>query len=293
MSLSYPAHRPKLQPALRAVLVGRARLALAEIAAHGADSRVHELRKRSKEVRGLLRLLRGGWDGARDWNARIRAATASLAPARDAQVMLATFDTLTATRRAPAEFDELRNLLLDEIAICQQAAVEDAIAEFGTVMRDFAQAADDMRIDGHTPSLVWRNLGRGWAKGQAAHTDATDAGDDAAAFHDWRKRVKQHWYQARFFKPIDRARLRPHIVQVDQLGAVLGDHNDLDVLHLYLRANAPGSHALERLTPDLVAARRRLARQALRMGAGLYALPDPAPDWAHTWKTWRADRPGA
>lgn len=287
MSLSYPSDRPKLQPALRLVLAARADLARSEIAARGPQARVHELRKRTKELRGLLRLLRGGWDEARAWNDHIRDAAARLAPARDAEVMLATFDSLTAKRRAPTEFDRLRDLLLEEIALARQMVSDDALAECDTVMARFAQAVHGMRVDGHTPSLVWRNLGRTWAKGQSAHAEATRAGDDAAAFHDWRKRVKHHWYQARFFKPIDRAHLHPHITSVDQLGEVLGAHNDLDMLKLYLQANDADQTALARLLPDLLAARHRLGRKALRLGARLYSGQNPADVWAATWAVWR------
>ncbi|SUZ31489.1 hypothetical protein ROE7235_01235 [Roseibaca ekhonensis] len=287
MKLSYPPERPKLQPALRQTLVARANMACDAVAAHGSGASVFELRKRAKEIRGLLRLLRGGWEGARDWNARIRDAAAKLAPARDAEVMFATFDSLTAKRRAPAEFDSLRDMLLDEIDICDAALQEDALEQFAATMNAFATDAKALHVPDKTAPVVWHNLGRTWAKGQLAHAQAAQAGQDATAFHDWRKRLKQHWYQARFFKPIDRAGLGEHIAQVDALGKTLGAHNDLDVLHMFLRATCPADPALGRLEPDLLAARAKLATQTLSMGRRLYAAPDPAQDWPARWQTWR------
>lgn len=286
MKLAYPADRPKLKPALRAVLAARAQMACDEVAAHGAGASLFALRKRTKECRGLLRLLRGGWDDATLWNARLRDAAATLAPARDAEIMLATFDTLTARRRAPSEFVSLRDMLLDELDIADAATNPDAIAQFAATMADFAHAVQVARIRGKAAALVWRNVGRTWAQGKAALARAEQAGEDANAFHDWRKRVKQHWYQARFFKPANRTALRAHIRQVDQLGKTLGHHNDLDVLHRVLQANCAGDPALARLERDLLSQRLSLAEKALTMGRPLYATADPAQDWPGAWANW-------
>ncbi|MBN2760709.1 MAG: CHAD domain-containing protein [Rhodobacteraceae bacterium] len=286
MKLAYPADRPKLLPALQRVLGARARMACAEVAAHGPNASVFELRKRSKELRGLLRLLRGGWDAAPDWHGAIRDAAAKLAPARDAEVMLATFDSLTARRRTPSDFDSLRYALLDEIDLSDAALDPDAIAQFADMMAAFAQAVTEMEIRGKTAPSLWHNLARTWDKGHHAYAAACHATEDATAFHDWRKRLKQHWYQARFFKPIDPKTMRQHIAQVDGLARVLGAHNDLDVLDMYLRTTCPGDPALDRLALDLTALRNRHAQTALTLGAALYNQPNPAEDWAKVWQVW-------
>lgn len=288
MKLSYPADRPKLKPALRQTLAGRADMAIAEVANHGRDASIFALRKRTKEIRGLLRLLRNGWDDARDWNARIGDAAAQLAPARDAEVMLATFDSLTARRRTPSDFDSLRDALLDEMDIADAATDPDANVQFAATMAEFAHAARKLKIHGKTSPLVWNNLSRIWEKTARAYKKAAQSGEVATAFHDWRKMLKQHWYQARFFKPIDRKGMRGHIAQVDALARVLGAHNDHDVLLGFLRATCPVDPALARLEPDLLSARVRLARQALDMADRLYARPNPADAWAHQWQEWRA-----
>lgn len=285
--LAYPPDLPKLKPALRQTLAARAELACAEVTMQGDRASIFELRKRAKECRGLLRLLRGGWDDATGWNARLRDAAARLAPAREAEVMLATLDDLTARRRAPSEFDSLRDALLDEIEIADAATDPDAIAEFAATMAEFAQAALSLNIPDKTAPVVWHNLSRTWDKGARACQKAARAGEDATAFHDWRKRLKQHWYQARFFKPVDRAALRAHIARVDALGRTLGAHNDLDVLHMYLRATCPGDTALSRIIPDLVRAQQGFAQAALAEGRALYAAPNPAEAWATAWQDWR------
>lgn len=287
MKLAYPSDRPKLMPALRQSLAARAGMACDHVANHGGAASVFALRKRAKECRGLLRLLRGGFDDAAVWNGRLRDAAGRLAPAREAEVMLDTFDELTARRRAPAQFDTLRAALLDEIDISDAALDPMAVQGFAETMADFTAAVQVAEIEGKTAPLVWANLGRTWQKGQRAYCSAAQVGDDATAFHAWRKRLKQHWYQARFFKPIDRRALRGHIAQVDDLARVLGAHNDLDVLHLYLRRTCPDDPALARLEPDLTRARARFARQALQMGEDLYDQPNPTEAWEQAWQVWR------
>jgi CHAD domain-containing protein len=279
-----------MKPALQTALAARARMACAEVDDHGPRASVFELRKRSKEVRSLLRLLRGVWDDAPLWQDRIRDAARQLAPARDAEVMLATLDGLTARRRAPSEFDGLRDMLLDEIDMSDAALDPDAIARFAKVMAGCAKAVDKFNSVDKTTPLVWQNLDRSWAKGAQAYATACNSADDAQVFHDWRRWVKRHWYQARFFKPIDRRALGAHVMQVDGLGKTLGAHNDLDVLHHYLRATCASDPALPRIERDLSAARTRLAQQALQMGAALYAAPAPAKDWDARWQDWRAAR---
>ncbi|MCC1480547.1 CHAD domain-containing protein [Roseibaca sp. Y0-43] len=287
MKLAYPPDRPKMKPALQAVLTARAGMACAEVARRGPAASVFELRKRAKEMRGLLRLLQGVWEDAPLWQARIRDAAKDLAPARDAEVMLETFDSLTARRRAPREFDSLRQMLLDEIDICDAALDPDAMARFATLMHTFAEGAGKFTPSAKTAPRVWRNLDRTWAKGARAYAKAHKTSDNTEAFHDWRKWLKRHWYQARFFKPVDRAGLRAHIACVDALAKTLGAHNDLDVLHQYLRATCPHDPALPRLERDLLAARARHAQQALQMGAALYAAPAPAKAWRARWQAWR------
>lgn len=287
MKLAYPSDRPKLKPALRRVLAARAGMACTEVAEQGVRASVFALRKRAKECRGVLRLLRGGWEDAALWSTRIRDAAAKLAPARDAEVMLDRFDSLTARRRAPSEFDSLRDVLLDEIEIAEATTDPDAIAKFAATMADFARAAETLQVANKIAPVVWGNLARTWSQGQRAYTAAAEAADDAAAFHDWRKRLKQHWYQARFFKPVDKAGLRAHIAQVDTLGKTLGAHNDLDMLHRVLRANCADDPALARLERDLTTAQAGLARNALELGAELYAAPNPALGWSTMWQAWR------
>ena len=241
-------------------------LASADVAVHGPGASVFKLRKRANEIRALLRLLHGGWKDAPLWTARIRDAAAKLAPARDAEVMLASFDSLTARRRTPSDFDSLRAALLDEIEIADAATDPDASAQFAATMAEFARAAKSLKIPDKTAPVVWHNLSRTWAKAARAYQKAAQSEDDTTAFHDWRKLLTQHSDHARFFMPIDRKGMRGHIAQLDDLGKILGARNDLDMLHWVLRANCADDPALARLERDLATARAGLARKALQHG---------------------------
>lgn len=67
------------------------------------DVRVHEARKRTKEVRALLRLTRDeiGRDAYKRENARLRDAARLLAPVRDAQVLARMIEDAHAHHSTP------------------------------------------------------------------------------------------------------------------------------------------------------------------------------------------------
>ncbi|MCQ9933930.1 CHAD domain-containing protein, partial [Staphylococcus aureus] len=89
--------------------------------------------------------------------------------------------------------------------------------------------------------------------------------------HEWRKRVKDHWYQARLLRPIWPAIMDPHVAAADTLGEILGQVNDLAVLRDRLEA-APLEEALRSEARDLAGLRHgALMAQAIPLGRRLLA----------------------
>jgi hypothetical protein len=153
----------------------------------------------------------------------------------------------------------------------------------------------------------WRLTARGWSaiepgltdtwraarKGRRAAARAMAGGGDPAPFHDWRKAVKHHWYQARLLEPIWPRMLAPQIAAADALGEDLGAHNDIDLLMLHLAAHPDRRlAALVAEGPFLRAARAArddLARRSLDRGARLFSEPAGAlaRRWEGWWRVWR------
>ncbi len=111
MAYRFSPDDPSLQQALRRIADEELRAALRVLDNTGLPPQaVHDVRKRAKKLRGLLRLLQGSFpDHARE-NAALRDAGRLLALRRDAEVRLATFDRLFPG--TPKALAPLRRLLV-------------------------------------------------------------------------------------------------------------------------------------------------------------------------------------
>jgi CHAD domain-containing protein len=120
----------------------------------------------------------------------------------------------------------------------------------------------------------------------AAHADPT-----VEAMHDWRKRVKDGWYQARLLTPVRPGVLGPFAEAVGVLGEDLGDHHDLAVLAEHLAALPPGPHAaaVPQMLARIGAAQTDLEARIFPAGAILLADKPGAlaARWTGWWRDWR------
>jgi len=85
-----------VQKDLRRIAIAQIDGAVASIDDHGLASGVvvHEVRKSCKKLRGLLRIVRPGFDGYARENGAFRDMAAALSPLRDAAVLIETYDAL-------------------------------------------------------------------------------------------------------------------------------------------------------------------------------------------------------
>jgi hypothetical protein len=110
-----------------------------------------------------------------------------------------------------------------------------------------------------------------------------------------RKRVKDHWYQARLIAPAWPEIFKPILATADLLGETLGQHHDLSVLATHA-AGLPRSvlpdQARNLLDTRLEQAQARIMDEAFPLGDRLFAgNPDKVAalwlDWLRVWR--RAD----
>jgi hypothetical protein len=113
-----------------------------------------------------------------------------------------------------------------------------------------------------------RTLRRG--RRALARAATTRSADD---FHELRKRVKDHWYQARLV-----ATSRKHVERVDDLSRLLGEQHDLVITLQHIDDDA--------LLPLIASERIRLEREALARAAELYDK-DPRKWVKRVRKQWK------
>ena len=204
------------------------------------DRRVHEARKRLKEARSLLRLVRGslvdaGGDRIRSReNGALKSAADQLGDARDAAVMVETLDKLTAActqETASDAFADLRRRLVARHKSLKTAGIGfEAAAE---ILKEARGRIDGWRLDAGRKGRAWDALSPGLAKIYADGRDdlktARNSGE-AGLWHDWRKRVKDLRYALELLRTAAPALLGGMIDAADTLGGDLGDDHDLAVL---------------------------------------------------------------
>jgi CHAD domain-containing protein len=258
--------RAPLAGEVRRVALEQVDRALAEISRGGLDPEfaVHQVRKRCKKLRALLRLVRDPlgahyrreqrWyrdtarllSGLRDTH-QGRATLASLAPEADPAALLP--DDARAGG-APLPADQL-------LAACAGRFREGRV-------RVGNWPLEGVDISALLQGGFRRTYRQGRRDLQAARKQPT-----AAALHQWRKAAKYHGYQLKILRKAWPLPLRAQYREVLRLGEYLGDHHDLQALagRLPSLAGEPGTETRERLRRR----QRKLQRQALRLGRRIYA----------------------
>ena len=197
------------------------------------ETAVHETRKRCKEVRGLARLARPalGKRFAR-FNATVRDSSRELSALRDAHALLGTIEDLSEEVSA----DDAPHL--DAVRARQEQAVAAVTADLSASDPRISRAVKGLRkargmvevwslADDVRP--VAAGLTKTYVDGRealaTAHSDPTDH-----HVHEWRKRVKDLWYQTRLLEPATPTALEALVEQLDELSDLLGSDHDLAVL---------------------------------------------------------------
>ena len=261
----------------------------------GRDDAVHQARKRIKKTRSILRLARTDLGPAYKFENRVlRDAGQALSGARDAAVMLATFERLRAGMPEGADAEALDRTRAALTARRDRAAAEEflggPIADAGAALRDVHARSADWNIDNGF-NVVGKGLGRSYRDGRAAMRTALATGT-AESFHEWRKRVKDLWYATRLLTKTAKRPMGALRRDLRDLSEVLGDLHDLDVFAETAAGDVElvDSGAVSVLHDAIEQERERLAVAANALGSRIYAETPKAftRRLRAYWKTWRS-----
>jgi CHAD domain-containing protein len=261
---------------------------------------VHEVRKRCKKVRGLLRLIRPTCEDTYEVeNAHFRDSARILSETRDATTLIESFDALV--RRFSEEsgqetMPELRRLLVEHREkVAPSRAVEERLDRFRGSMREVRIRIVDWPLDSDDLVTVFaagfkKTYGRARNAMKAARAEPTNE-----RLHEWRKRVKYHRYHVALLRDMWPPILKGRRGAVKKLTDLLGDDHDLAVLGETLSGEPERSHARETVERfrDLCEARRReLQVWAFLEGRKLFT--DKPKDWKHRverwWGAWKEEK---
>jgi CHAD domain-containing protein len=254
--------------------------AVLELDLDDPDVAVHQIRKRSKKLRALLRLVRPvAPELYRDENPRIRDLARALAGPREHTAAVTALGVL-----ADASDDALRADVV--IAVLEGLAGREDEGEGGGAGAALERARIDLvelraRIEtdwtlpegtGGADALV-PGFVRSYGRGRDAFEEALDD-PSTESLHEWRKRVKDHWYHCRLLRDLWRPVLGARIAELDDLTDLLGDDHDLAELRTDLHADPDrfGGEVVVATTTALLDRRRAtLQRDAIGLGMRVYA----------------------
>jgi CHAD domain-containing protein len=226
-----------------------------------SEEGVHDARKDMKKLRALLRLVRGeiGEEVFRREADTFRDAARELSGVRDADVMLATVADLE--ERYEAEVGPVRQAVEAHRIRTTGGGRERAAQAATEILSEARGRVDDWPLERDGFAVFEDGLRRTYRRGRR---DWRAAAEDPSSehLHEWRKRVKDLWYQCsileRSWKPVMSALAD----EAHELSDRLGDDHDLAVLSEF------GAESLE---PLIARRREELRDEALIYGARLYA----------------------
>jgi CHAD domain-containing protein len=244
---------------------------------HRDDDDVHECRKSVKKVEALAKLLdQIGFAPPRNDVKRLRAARRTLSNLRDADVVIETFDHLRSrlAHRIPEHTSAIIRMHLRrrkaEITRRAQARAG-RLTRAGKKLRNIRRSAKQWSAPSIDVSELPQVLRRSFRASRKAMRRAQTRGR-APDFHDWRKRVKNLWYQLRLAERLVSG-LSTQLAEFRELETALGEEHNLVVLRTKLTRDRGLRHIrseTNRLRAMSTALQEELRRSALVLGTRLH-----------------------
>lgn len=285
----------KIPKSVRKIVCKRIDKALARLngkARRTSDAAVHDARKRFKEIRGTLRLVRDelGEKTFQRENRTFRDAGRPLSAVRDAKVLVDTLDGLIEHfqgRAKPANLSSLRRELLARRRNTRKQVLEKdcAVAGIARRIRIASRRVKNWPLQKRGFKAIEGGLRRVYGQARDAMKAAYDNRGGDESLHEWRKRTKDLRYELELLQSAWPATLAPLAEQAHHLTNLLGDDHDLSVLRTVVRDRAKElSSADGEVKPDpdtelllaLIDERRVVLQQeAMELGRKFYEeLPD-------------------
>ena len=267
MSYAFPPEVDGVEAAVRRIATEQLDKAIAEIddAGLAPGETVHQVRKRCKKLRALVRLVRPSFAAYKHENAFFRDLARGLSGARDAQALVDAYGRL--------------------IEQAGEAGAGDRFAAIGAELERRREAAT---AGLHAPSLAETRAALDEARARAAAWSLREEGfaalrpglkdtcklcrnalaaaekkPTAERLHELRKRAKQGWYHLRLLARHTPPAFESRVPAASALGEILGDDHDLAVLRGRIEADrgAFGGKKLTKAFLALIDAQRALLQE--------------------------------
>jgi CHAD domain-containing protein len=279
--------------AFREIALSQIDLALQDVdTAPEAGSAVHAARRRCKKLRGLLRLVRPVFPDYRKENRAIREAAEGLSAARDAEVLVETFDSHIGKDAGDRPvYRDVRRRLVEHGEAFGSTRNTELLSSFRAAMQAARLRAGSWSLEKDGFGALKGGLRATYRDARQNMAQAAETGE-AADFHRWRKAVKYHGYHLALLRDLAPDLLAAHRQVADLLGETLGEQHNLAVLLEVLEQSPDRFGAHEELSAIEAAVRDRMQgmeAKAFSLGRQLFS-EEPAAlvrRFRGFWRTWR------
>lgn len=258
--------------------IGRDQLdkAIDEIANSDLDEAgtIHQVRKRCKKVRALVRLVRPAFDGYDAANTWFRDAARTVSDLRDASTMVESVEDLLdqhddndRLKAVHAALEQRREAVYD------QHDTDALIEGLCDAMEAGCGLVDSWRLEEDRFDAIGGGLKKTYKRAREA-MQAAYAEPSIESFHEWRKRAKYHRYHLQILEVCWPAVLHPRREEAHRLTDYLGEEHDLAVLRCQLTSQPQHFGHLEELQGVLTlidGRRTALQARAHPLGVRLFA----------------------
>ncbi len=259
---------------------------------------IHEVRKRFKKLRGLIRIVRSGLgDDYSRINVWYRDAGRRLSRVRDAESMLESLAKLKQRFDDPAYVD-----LFAAFECCFRERKQQLVEEWIDLDQELQQLCDELqtalqqidewKIKGKADKILKRGLQRNYRRGAEALAELYVQPHDEL-FHECRKRSKYLMYHLRLLKKVWEPIVAAQLEELDQLNDYLGDDHDLAVMTSQLTSEPERFGAtsdIDQLLTLIGQQREELQSAGLALADRIYAEQPKAfaQRLQAYWKLWQS-----
>jgi CHAD domain-containing protein len=246
------------------------------------DEAIHEARKSVKKVRAVLRLMQMELGHTyREESSILGDAGRKLSRFRDAGAIIEILDSLEQKGRNELNAHTLEVIRRELLARKEHAEktgdIQNVLADIADSLRAVAKRvkAWPLQTDGF-PAIA-PGLGQTFRRGRNALDQVQDC-PRPENYHDWRKRVKDHWYHARLLEDLWTDIMQAYEKSLDDVQSWLGDDHNLVLLREQIVAEADSFGSDKEISLILKLAekyQKELRDNALSLGRRVYYQENP------------------
>jgi CHAD domain-containing protein len=264
------------------------------------DKAVHEARKSIKKIRGVIRLMQPELGRIyKEENPRLGEIGRRLSELRDAAAIIEVFDGVVEKYREQLKPEAARavrrGLLNNKRETEKKLKVDSVVRQATSALRAVARDAGKWPLKKDGFDAVAPGFRQRYKRGQRAMATARKQ-PSPENFHEWRKRVKDHWYHVRLLESLWTDALEAREKSLKDLETWLGDDHNLVVLHEKLNANCDlygGEENVKLFTTLMDQYSKELREKSLSLGERLYEQKPKllAKDMSTLWDAWQNQPP--